>query len=141
MPDLLAGLVPAIFTILAYVACIKLAARLYRRSQLSWKHAAVFGVALFLVLLAVGACVRWLSLAVGAGPVSVSLLDIATGLLAQLALGAWFLGPRGTSAEGAPLGFKGGALLALIAYALVFSLSIAAAFLLPLLARMAGSTA
>ena len=135
----LLSLVPFAFTVLAYIACIKLAARLYHRSQLSWKHAAVFGVVLFLVLLAVGTCVRWLNLV--SGLVFSSLLDIATGLLAQLAVGAWFLGPRARAAEGTPLGFKGGALLALIAYVLVFSLSMAAAFLLPLLARMAGGNA
>jgi hypothetical protein len=84
------------FDDLAYIACIKLAARLYRRTQLSWKHAAVFGVLLFLVLLAVGTCVRWLNLV--SGPVPSSLLDIATGLLAQLAVGGWFLGPRARTA-------------------------------------------
>jgi len=135
----LPSLLPLAFTILAYLACIKLAARLYRRSQLSWKHAAIFGVMLFLVLLAVGTCVRWLNPV--SGPVLSSLLDIATGLLAQLAVGAWFLGPRARTAEGTSLGFKGGALLALIAYVLVFSLSVAAALLLPLLARMAGGNA
>ncbi len=134
----LPSLFPFAFTVFAYVTCIKLAATLYRRSQLSWKHAAVFGVVLFLVLLAVGTCVRWLNLAVGAGPVSASLLDIATGLLAQLALGAWLLGPRARTPTGAPVGPKVGALLALMAYALVFFLSITAAFLLPMLARMAG---
>lgn len=123
MPDLLPGslsaLAPAIFTILAYVACIKLAARLYRRSHLSWKHAAIFGVALFLVLLAVSTCVRRLNPV--SDPVFSSLLDIATGLLTQLAFGAWFLGPRATAPAGASVALIGGALLALIAYGLVFS--------------------
>ena len=135
----LLSLVPLAFTVLAYIACIKLAARLYRRTQLSWKHAAVFGVVLFLVLLAIGTCVRWLNLV--SGPVPSSLLDIATGLGAQLAVGAWFLGPRARTTAGAPVAFKGGALLALIAYVLVFSLSTATALLLPLLARLAGGTA
>ena len=120
---------------LAYTACIKLAAWIYRRSLLTWKHAAVFGVILFFSLLAVGISVRWLNLL--PGPVQASLLDIATGLLTQLALGAWFLGPRARTAAGAPVGPKGGALLALIAYALVFFLTVTAAFLLPWLARMA----
>jgi hypothetical protein len=131
------SLVPLVFTILAYIACAKLAARLYRRTQLSWKHAAVFGVLLFFVLLAVGTCVRYLV----SGPVSASLVDIATGLLAQLAVGAWFLGPRARTATGAPVGFTGGALLALITYGLVFVLAIAATALLPWLARLAGNNA
>jgi hypothetical protein len=135
----LTSLLPFAFTVSAYIVCIKLAARLYRRSHLSWKHAAAFGVVLFLVLLAVGTCVRWLNLV--SGPVPSSLLDIATGMLAQLAVGGWFLGPRAKTSTGAPMAFKDGALLALIAYVLVFSLSMAAAFVLPLLARMAGGNA
>lgn len=132
----LLSLVPLAFTILAYIACIKLAARLYRRSQLSWRHAAAFGALLFVLLLAVGAGTRALNPV--PDPVFASLLDIATGLLAQLAMGAWFLGPRVRTIGDAPMGPKGGALLALLCYALVFVFSITAAFLLPLLARVAG---
>lgn len=138
MPPLL-SLVPLVFTVLAYVACIKLAARLYRRTRLNWKHALVFGLLLFVVLLAVGAGARSLNLV--SGPLLPALLDIITGLLAQLALGAWFLGPRARTGEGTPIAFKGGALLALIAYGLVFSLTVAATLVLPLLARIAGGRA
>jgi hypothetical protein len=73
--------------------------------------------------------------------VPASLVDLATGLLAQLAVGAWFLGPRARTAAGAPVAFTGGALLALITYGLVFVLAIAATALLPWLARMAGNNA
>jgi hypothetical protein len=37
----------------------------------------------------------------------------------QVGIGAWFLAPRARTASGEPLGGKGGAVLALIAYALM----------------------
>jgi hypothetical protein len=132
----LPSLLPIAFTVSAYIVCVKLAARLFCQTQLSWKHAAVFGVTLFLVLFAVGAGVRALNLV--SDPVLASLLDLATGLLAQLALGGWYLGPRAWTSARTPVEFTGGALLALITYALVFSFSLAAAVLLPLLGRIAG---
>jgi hypothetical protein len=122
------------FTVLAYVACIKLAARLFRRTQLSWRHAWIFGVALFAVLFAVGALVRLLPFE--SGPLLSHLVYLAIDLVAQLAFGGWFLGPRAKTTEGAPVAFKGGALLSLIAYGLVFSFSVAAAAALPFFARM-----
>jgi hypothetical protein len=133
MPEL-PGLVPLVFTILAYVVCIKLAARLFRRTQLSWKHALPFGVLLFVVLFVVGALVRWLNPV--PGPVLASVVFLAVDLAAQLAVGGWFLGPRARTRAGAPVGFKGGLLLSLLAYGLVFILSIAATVAWPVLARM-----
>jgi hypothetical protein len=133
----LPGLAPIAFTIFSYVVCVKLAAWLYRRAQLSWKHAFVFGVVLFIVLFAVGAAVRSLSAALV--PLHQSLLDLATGLVAQLGVGAWWLGSRARTMAGAPLELKRGALLALMTYGLVFSLSLAVAIALPFFARMAGN--
>ena len=130
----LAGLLPFAFTVFAYVACIKLAARLFRRTQLSWKHALLFGVLLFVVLFAVGGLVRWLNPV--PGPVLASVVFLAVDLAAQLAVGGWFLGPRAKTGAGAPVEFKGGVLRALIAYGLVFFLSLAATAALPVLARM-----
>lgn len=124
------------FTVFAYVACIKLAARLFRQTQLSWKHALLFGVFLFVVLFFVGGLVRWLNPV--QGPVLASVVFLAVDLAAQLAVGGWFLGPRARTKAGAPIEFKGGALLAFISYALVFVLSLAVAAVLPALARMTG---
>ena len=138
MPEL-PGFFPLAFTVFSYVVCVKLAGRLFRRTQLDWKHALVFGLVLFVVLFVVGAVVRWLSTA--PDPLFVSLVDLATGLVAQLAVGAWFLGPRARTTAGAPLGWKGGALLALITYGLVFSLSLAVAIVIPFFARLANGLA
>lgn len=121
----LSSLLAFAVTALAYVICIKLAARLFRRTELSWKHAGVFGPLLFVVLFAVGALVRWLNPV--PAPMLAYVLYLAVDLVAQLAVGGWFLGPRAKTAAGAPVEFKVGALLALIAYGLVFILSLAAA--------------
>lgn len=138
MPEL-PGLVPLVFTILAYVACIKLAARLFRRAQLSWKHALFFGAFLFVVLFVVGSLVRWLNPV--PGPVLASVVFLAVDLAAQLAVGGWFLGPRATTTTGAPVRFTGGALLSLMAYGLVFFLSLAATAAWPFFARIANAGA
>jgi hypothetical protein len=119
------SLLPFAVTVLAYIVCIKLAAKLFRRTQLSWTHAGVFGALLFVVLLAVGALARWLNPV--PAPMLAYVLYLAVDLVAQLAVGGWFLGPRARTSAGAPVEFKGGALLALIAYGLVFILSLAAA--------------
>jgi|SRR5688572_4711461 hypothetical protein len=132
----LSSLLPFAFTIFAYVVCIKLAARLFRRTQLSWKHALFFGVLLFVLLFVVGALVRRLNPV--PGPVLAAVVYLAVDLAAQLAVGGWFLGARARTTAGAPVGLKGGALLSLIAYGLVFVLSLAAAAAPPIFHRMAG---
>lgn len=136
MTELL-SLLPFAFTVFAYVVCIKLAARLFRRTQLSWKHALFFGALLFVVLFAVGALVRWLNLV--PGPVLAAVVYLAVDLAAQLAVGGWFLGPRARTVAGTPVEFKGGALLSLITYGLVFFLSLAATAASPFFARMANT--
>ena len=136
MPEL-PGLVPIAFTIFSYVVCVKLAAWLYRHTQLDWKHALIFGVVLFIVLFAVGAAVR--SLSAGSDPVRQSLVDLATGLAAQLGLGAWWLGSRARTKAGVPLELKGGALLALMTYGLAFSFSFTATIALTFISRMAAT--
>lgn len=135
------SLLPFAVTVVSYVVCIKLAARFFRRTQLSWKHALFFGVVLFVVLFAVGAAlfavgafIRWLTPV--PGPIFASVVYLAVDLAAQLAVGGWFLGPRAKTSAGAPVEFKGGALLALISYGLVFILSISATAASPFFARM-----
>lgn len=112
---------------LFYALFTKAAAFLFRRTQLSWVHAIVFGV---LVLL-VGGVGTVLNRVMGM-PLPLP-LAVLLGLVTLLAVGGWYLGPRAKTAEGAPLQFKGGALLSLVAYGLVFALGIGAAVLLPLL--------
>jgi len=61
---------------------------------------------------------------------------VAAGLVIQVALGAWFLAARARTAAGVLLGSKGGALVALMAYALMLSLGVlAGTFLTALLSQ------
>jgi len=122
---------PLLLAPLLYALLVKAAAFLFRRTQLSWLHAIVFGI---LVLL-VGGTGAILNKAAGFPlPMALSLL---LGLAAILLLGGWYLGPRAKSANGFALQFKGGVLLSLVAYGLVFVLGVVAALLIPLLQHAA----
>jgi hypothetical protein len=110
---------------LAYAVLFKLAAFLFRRARLSWRHALVFG----LLALGVGAVGALGTRALGAA--LPALLLALVGVAFQLALGGWYFGPRVTSAQGQPFGFRKGVLLSLAAYAIVFLVGVAAAVLGP----------
>jgi len=110
-----------------YAALTKAAAFLLRRTQLSWLHALVFSA----LSLFVGGAGAILNRAVGM-PLPWP-LTILLALAAFLALGGWYLGPRAKSVDGIALQFKGGALLSLVAYCLVFVLGIGVAVLVPLM--------
>jgi hypothetical protein len=123
--------VPLLLTPLLYALFTKAAAFLFRRTQLSWLHAFLFGL---LVVVVAGAGTV-LKLASGFPlPMVASLL---LGLAVPLLLGGWYLGLRARSVEGSALGFKGGLLLSLVAYGLVFAIGVVAAVLLPLLSQHA----
>ncbi|MFC3684669.1 hypothetical protein [Hydrogenophaga luteola] len=123
----LLSLLPLLLICVFYALFIKLAARLYRGSRLSWKHAFAFGALVMLL----GGAGAWLNQASGLplGP----LMGVVLSLALQLALGGWFLGPRALSENGKAVAFKGGALISAIAFGMVFALGVLAAILLPLL--------
>jgi hypothetical protein len=108
--------VPLLLSVALYTSLVKLAAFLYRRALLSWRDACIFSLILLMVL---GAGTLLNRLSGNAVPVA---LLVAAGLVIQVGIGAWFLAPRACSASGEPLGSKGGAMLALIAYALIVGL-------------------
>ena len=110
-----------------YALLTKAAAFLFRRTQLRWLHAFVFGV---LVLL-VGGTGAFLNQA--AGKPLPMVLSILLGLTSLLLVGGWYLGPRAKTSDGAALQFKGGVLLSLVAYGLVFALGLVVAVLMPFL--------
>lgn len=118
---------PLLLAPLLYAALAKAAAFLFRRTQLSWLHALVFG---FLVLLIGGAGAVLNRISGFPLPTAVALL---LGLIVLLMLGGLYLGPRARTAGGVALQFKGGVLLALVMYGLVFVLGIIAAVGLPML--------
>lgn len=112
-----------------YTSIVKLAAFLYRRSRLSWRDACIFSL-LLLMVLGTGTLLNRLS-----GDAVPLALSVAAGMVIQVGIGAWYLAPRASTVSGEALGAKGGAVLALIAYALVASLGllagIALGFLVP----------
>ena len=118
--------------VIFYAALTKLAARIFRRTQLSWKHAFVFG-ALATLIGTLGAVVNQ-----GLGGVLPLPVALALGLGIQLCLGGWYLGTRARTGSGEPLAFKGGVLLSLVAYCIIFVVGVVAGVVIPMLAHRAG---
>ena len=118
---------PLLLAPLLYALLTKAAAFLFRKPQLSWLHAFVFGA----LLLVVGGAGAMLNQAAGF-PLHM-IVSLSLGLATLLLLGGWYLGPRATSSAGSALGFKGGVLLSAAVYGLVFTLGVLVAVLLPLL--------
>ena len=114
------SIVPLLLSVALYTSINKLAAFLYKRARLSWRDACIFSLIL-LVVMGLGTLLNRLS----GNAVPLALL-VAAGLLIKVCLGAWFLASRAFGIDGAPLGRKGGAVLALIAYALMVSLGMLA---------------
>lgn len=110
-----------------YAASVKLAALLFRRTSLKWKHAFVFGAS----ILVAGAGLAFLNqLSGGSVPF---LLAIPFGLVLLGALGGWYFRFRATTSSGAPLGFRGGVLLSMVVNAMVFALGLIGILVLPVL--------
>jgi hypothetical protein len=117
---------PLLLAPLLYALFAKLGAFLFRRTQLRWLHAIVFGV---LVLLVGGVSAATNRMAGKPLPIAAALL---LGLAILLLLGGWYLGPRAKTADGSPLRFKGGLMLSLVIYGLFLAVGLVAV-LLPLL--------
>lgn len=127
------GLFPLLFMICAYAVFIKLAAHVMRRTRLSWKHAFIFGVLVFVL----GVAATFANVMTGQVLPLAAGIAIAFGL--QLALGGWYLGTRARTAEDEPVGFRFGALLSLLGYAFTFALGLLGAFGIPVLLRLLGA--
>ena len=107
------SIVPLLVSVALYTSINKLAAFLYKRARLSWRDACIFSLILLTVL---GTATLLNRLSGNVVPIAVL---VVAGLVIQAGIGAWFLAPRALTAAGAPLGSKGGAVLAVIAYALI----------------------
>lgn len=102
-----------------YTGTVKLAALLYKRTQLAWLHACVFSL-MMLALLVGGAYLNHRS-----GYVVPDLVGIAATVVIQMGLGAWYFAVRARTAGGAPLGSHGAAKLALLAYSFLVPVGLA----------------
>ena len=120
-------LFPLVLLTGVYAAVVKLAAFLFRRTRLKWKHAFVFGPS----ILVVGGGLAFLNQRSGG---SVPLIPaIPFGLVLLGVLGGWYFRFRATTSSGAQLGFKGGVLLGMVVYAMVFALGVIGFVVLPVL--------
>ena len=118
------ALLSLILLVAIYAGFVKLAARLYRRTNLSWKFAFGFGGLATLIAL-VGTVLK------GTLPVAAVLV---AGLGLIVASGGWFLASRATDPVGLPVGFKVAAVLSAIAVGVATALGIALALVLPAIA-------
>lgn len=120
-------LLPLLLAPLLYALVTKLAAFIFRRTQLSWLHAFMFGV-LVLIVGSAGAVLNQMAGMFLPIPISVLL-----GFSVLVLLGGWYLGSRAKTADGIALQFKGGLLLSLVVYGLFVALGIVGTVLLPFL--------
>ena len=117
-------------SVLIHAALSKLAARLYRHTQLRWSHALVFALMLC-TLLGAGAIASHL-----VASQMLPFIGMVLGIIIQLSLGGWYFGGRAQTANGEPLGFKRAALLSLITFGLILAIGILAAVAALLIGRV-----
>jgi hypothetical protein len=105
--------VPLMVMLALCAAYAKLAARIFRRSLLSWGNSFLF--ALLLGALAIAGRIT-------ANAVGYSLpliLGLLLGLTFNLLLGGWFFGSRASDTQGQPLGWRRGAAVSAIMFGLL----------------------
>lgn len=91
----------------------KLAARMMRRTSLSWKHSAVFGIFVAMLKSANHLAGDWLGTELGYG------ISVIFGLFVTAVIGGWFFRLRATTTAGESLGWRGGMQLAALGFALM----------------------
>jgi len=126
-------LLPLALFFALFALLVKLAAKVFKKSVLPWKHALAFSA----LAIAVGAAGALLKLA--SGVVLNPILAVVSGLSIQLALGGWYLGAKARAPSGEPMGFKGGVLAAAAAFGAIVLLGLLATAGLSLVHR--GGTA
>ncbi|MBC3860469.1 hypothetical protein H8K32_00005 [Undibacterium jejuense] len=96
-----------------YTSLVKLAAFLYKRTILSWKHAFIYTTGITVVSMSYAALTILTEHLI---PVPVTIL---IGLAMQLGFGGWYLGSKAQAANNGTLGFKQGVWIAVIANVLL----------------------
>jgi hypothetical protein len=114
----LLSFVPALLTVLVVGCFLKLAARLFRRTVLSWRHSLLFGLLLLGVAIAKSATGLAFSLVV---PPAAGMI---LGMALSIALGAWFFSTRAKTVQGESIGWRGGLTLTSIAVGLMAGLGL-----------------
>lgn len=111
----LVTLIPLVFSVALMVSIVKLAARLYRRTQISWGKALIY-----VMLMIVGAATLGLLGKVSGVAPPLPLLVVVSVSFHTL-LAGWYLGSRAQTMDGSQLTFPRGVVLALIAFGLLLA--------------------
>jgi hypothetical protein len=113
MMQVLFSFLPFLIVLALCAVYAKLAARIFRRSLLSWRDSFLFALLLGLLTIAGRAS----SIAFGHSlPIALGLL---VGVAINLLLGGWFFSARATDRQGQVLGWGRGMLLSLILFGLL----------------------
>ncbi|WP_440223685.1 hypothetical protein ACQQ2N_00395 [Dokdonella sp. MW10] len=104
--------IPAALFVLVHAAFAKLAALLFGRARLAWRHAFAYAGLLLLVSMLVGAGMAWLA------PHVPEIVASALGLALCVLLGGGFFRGRVTDARGVAFGWSRALLLTLVAFVL-----------------------
>lgn len=112
------GLLPLVLA-LALVACfVKLAARILRRTLISWKSALLFSLILFVLT-----TVKFLS-GLSFSAVLPPVVALLIGIAITLSVGSWFFSSRAITAEGSKVGWLGGLKLTSLSFGLMLLIAI-----------------
>lgn len=97
-----------VFMVVFHAGLMKLAARLYKRAQITWRQGFYFGALLYLV-----AVVNRM-LDTKAPAFAESAMSLLVTMVAIAAISVWYFAPRARTSSGNALGWKGAAVLAAI---------------------------
>jgi phosphate/sulfate permease len=109
----LISLIQLLVAVAFYAAFFKLAAFLFGRARLSWKHGLVFAALMVLILIGANVGSRLAGEAVPTWIFSVLAVGIG------IALGGWFFSHRVTDSQGRDIGVRGALKLSTIAFTLL----------------------
>ena len=112
----LLSLFPITLMLCVLAAFVKLAARLSRDVQVSWKHCFAYALIIVVSIIAVRALMAQLNLSVHLA------FGALFGLVMQISIGAWFFGIRAHSTAGVAIGWRGGARLSAVAFSILLVL-------------------
>ena len=119
----LLSFLPLLLAPVFYAALVKLSALVFRRTQLKWRDALLYGV-LAVVLVSAG---KFAILATGQ-----FLFTTLVSIVVQVAFGGWYLKDRARTTSGSPVGFSRAALLAAIPIAFGLVLVVVVTMIAPI---------
>lgn len=124
------SLVLVLLTVFAVAGFLKLAARLFRRTTVSWLHALLFG------MLLLGISVAKVISGYAFSVVVPHTVAMVLGTALTVGVGTWFFSTRARTAQGVPVGWRGSLQLTGIAVGLMAGFGLSLMLLLNVLRPM-----